>query len=191
MSVMLDEEIEGGIVLNPNSELAKELRKWEQFPGIYGKTPGNPYVYREYPRLLYKAQKLVNGKYSVGEVPPDPMLFETAAKLERATLMVERFNKSCQLVVGNDQELSREHDKGWRKTQQEALDYAEALEIDMATAAAEAAFHAKRMSASAQAEFAKANAETHEHIVDVQPKRKRGRPAKGTIAIAGSGEVED
>lgn len=183
---LIDEEIEGGIVINPNSELAKELRKWEQFPGPYGKNPGNPYVYREYPRLMYLARKLENGKYSCGEVPPDPMFFVTSAQLERETLKVDRFNRSCFLQVGNDTEMEKAYANGYRKTQDEAMAHAEALEQNIATAAAEAAFHAKRMSPQAQAEFAAANAETHEHVVDVQPQRKRGRPAKGTIAVAGS-----
>lgn len=193
MSNTWEPEVEAGIVINPNSEFAKEMRRWEMHPSVYGKTPGRPYdqVKTEYPRMLYKAQKLQSGKYSAGEIYPNAMHYQHPGEYEQAMLRIESFNKTCQRVVGSDQELEQAASNGWRKTAPEALAYAESFEQDMARAAAEAEYAVKRMSATAQAEFKAVQQDTHEHITDIQPKRKRGRPAKGVKGISQSGPTDE
>lgn len=181
-----------GIVVNPDSEYAKEMNKWEMFPNKYGgdNPPGRPYdqVKTEYPRMLYRAQKMRNGKYSAGEIYPNTTDYLNPSEFERAMLFVETFNRSCQLKVFSDQELERAYAEGWRKTSPEALDHAERLEQDMATAAAEAAFQAKSMSANAQREFKEAGEQTHEHVTDVVPVKASGKAT--TTAVSGSGRHE-
>lgn len=180
------------VVISPSSELARELRKWEQHHTKLSITeegdsqPGNPYVYRPYPRMLYRAQKRTNGQYAVMEGAPSPYLFATAEQYERACFEVEQFNKSNQLIVQSEAEEQKARAQGWRNSRDEALAYVEALEQDMANAAAEAHFAASRMSDSAQREWQAAQDATHEHVVDVQgPKRGRKR------IVTGTGPVED
>ncbi len=42
------------INLPQSTEYAKEMRKWESFPTVWG-APGRPYKFEEFPRMLYKA----------------------------------------------------------------------------------------------------------------------------------------
>lgn len=180
------------IVINPASEYAKELRKWEQHHTAVAldengeSKPGNPYAFRPYPAMLYKARKRPNGQYSVVEGVPNAYHYPDAASYERACLEADSFNKSCQLIVHSPEQEQREKDRGWRNSPQEALAYAEALEQDMARAAAETAFHASRMGEKARTELREAEQVTHEHVVDVQP-RRRGAPK----AVTGTGPIED
>jgi hypothetical protein len=165
------------------------LSKWEQFPNRVTETPGNPYVYRPYPKMLYMAYKR-NGQIRCMEGAPDPYLYQTQVAYERAQQENDRFNASCQRVVANDRELDNALGQGWRGTPQEAMAHLEALEQDIGNAAAEAAFHAKGMSQKAKDELAAADQTTHEHVTDVvgTPKSRRGSDAKQkSNAVAGVG----
>jgi hypothetical protein len=42
------------VLYPPESEYAKEARKWEAYPSAYG-PPGRPFVHRDYPAMMYKA----------------------------------------------------------------------------------------------------------------------------------------
>lgn len=189
-----------GVVINPSSEYGKELLKWEQHRTKYvpeqddngdSVPPGNPYVYRHFPLMLYKAQKSATGRVECLRPAPEPYAFERADQLERAILAVETFNRSCQRIVKSEGEEARAKADGWRDSPKAALDHFEALEQDMARAAAEAAYAAKGMTAKAKAELAEADAATHEHVVDVVAARNpRGRPKKGSHAVTGTGQVE-
>lgn len=179
----LDEENEyGGIVISPASELGKELRKWEQHhtylvpPGTH---PGNPYVFREFPKMLYKAQKQRNGQYACMLPAPVSYDYERADAYERAVLIKESFDKSCYRIVADETAERLAKGQGWAETIPAALELAEAHERAIADAAAEAAYAAQRMTEQARAELKAADAATHAHVVDVAPTLKRGRAAKG------------
>lgn len=180
------------IVISPSSELGKELRKWEQSPTPLAideegdMRPGNPYQFRPFPVMLYKAFPRPNGQVRCMEAMPSPYLYTSPDQYERAVLEVESFNKSCQRIVTDERERSTAYAQGWCDTPDLALAKAEALAQDVANAAAEAAYGASRMRETARREFDAAQAETHEHVVDVQP-RRRGRQPK---AITGAGPVE-
>lgn len=146
-----------GVVVNPDSELGREMAKWEK-----------PWVYVEYPRMLYKAFKRDNGKVMCLD---NPLMYRD----EAGALGAEAFNRQCQRIVRSDDERARAEAEGWRATVKDALDHFEALEQAIAQAAAEANFGVRRMSEQARAEKAAADAETHEHVTDVVPV-KRGRP---------------
>lgn len=186
----IEEEAPGGMVINPHSTLGKELRKWEQHYSELtprGTQPGNPYVYRAYPKMLYRAQTYARtGQPSCLVAMPDPYIFDRPDMYEREVLAVESFNRSCQRIVHDESEERIAKGQGWADGPTEALDLFERQQQDIGRAAAEAAFHAKRMTDKAQREFAAAGEETHEHVVDVQGK-KRGRKPK---AVTGSGVVE-
>jgi hypothetical protein len=182
------------VMISPASELGKELRKHEQHHTRFSldeegsSVPGNPYVYREYPRMLYKARVHANGQTKCMVAEPPAYEFDKMDQWERAVLYAATFNASCQRTVNNDQELDRALSDGWRKSIPEALQYAEGLAQDIARAAAEAAHSVQRMSAKAQAEFETAGAETHKHVVDLVGAKKRGRPAK-TKPVAQAPEI--
>ena len=50
------------VVHPPESEYAKEMRKWEAFPSQYGPA-GRPYEYKEYPVMMYKITEINPLKY--------------------------------------------------------------------------------------------------------------------------------
>lgn len=156
------------VVLNPESEIAKELAKWEK-----------PYRFEPFPAMVYKAFMRDNGQVMCGD---NPLMHGGAI----ASLEAEAFTKQCQRIVRSEGELSRAWDEGWRTTPGAALEHYEQLQQSIAQAAAEAAFAIQRMTALAQAEYKAAELQTSEHVVDVV-KAKRGRPAK---AVTGSGEQE-
>lgn len=174
-----------GVLITSESEWGKELAKWEQFPNkpyIGEAGPGNPYVYREYPRMLYRAQRMPNGKVSCGEAPPHPHYFADPQAYDRELGMIESFNRSCYRLAKDESEEAVLKGQGWCRSQQEALAAFEREQQAIGNAAAEAAYAVARMSDKAQAEHAAAEASTEHHVVDVVPARKRGRPVKGIVA---------
>ena len=62
----------GGFRINPDGQEAAELRKHEQFPTYYtgAEGPGNPYRYRPFPKMLYRAELTESGKVACGAEQP-------------------------------------------------------------------------------------------------------------------------
>lgn len=184
------------IVISPESELGRELCKHEQHFTKYvgdGMTPGNPYVYRPFPAMLYKASKKRNGQACCIDIPPDASQFENMAQYERACLDVEAFNRRNQRIVGSEEEHRRAMNEGWSKGPNEALEKFEAIEKEIGQAAAEAAYRAQHMSEKARAEFKAAESATEHHVTDVMgvPKARRGRPKKIKVVAGLEGDVEE
>ena len=179
----LDEEAPGGLVINPHSALGKELRKWEQHRTELvprGTNPGNPYVYREYPKMLYRAQRLPNGQSGCLAQHPDPYQFERADQFERAVLMVESFNRSCTRVVSDESQERIAIGQGWAVDPKAAMAVYEQEQQAIGNAAAEAAYAAQGMTSKARDELKAADASTHQHVTDVKG-NKRG--AKAITAV--------
>jgi len=180
MPLPADEEILGGVVINPASELGKELLKWEQHMSYMiprGKSPGNPYEYRPYPRMLYKAAKRANGKVMCGDLADD---YAT----EREQQDAQRFTRNCQLIVKSDDEERTAKNQGWCESPQAAIDAFERMEQERGNASAQVLYKAQTMGDVAQRELAEAGAQTHDHVTDVVPVRRRGRPRKGIVAVS-------
>lgn len=168
-----------GMEISPESALGQEMAKWDK-----------PYVYREYPKMVYYA-RTVDGKAIC--LMPTPSMFgwRDAAEYQMAILQAEAITKSNQRIVQNEDEEQRAREEGWRETPQAALAHHEAVEREIGKAAAEANFGARRMGELAQREHQAATDSTHEHVVDLKPKRKYTRRSKATpIAVTGRGEVE-
>jgi hypothetical protein len=176
----LDEEELGGIVINPASELGKELRKWEQHPGPYGRNPGNPYVFRPYPRMLYKAQPQPNGQYACLMAAPHPYGYERAEQFNQAILAMESFNRSCTRIVKDEAEEAVAIGQGWATDPAKAIAVHEAAQQAIGNAAAEAAYQAQRMTEQARAELRAADASTSQHVTDVKGTKKG---AKAVTAV--------
>jgi len=178
------------IIHNPSGASADELRKWEQHNTMYAMTPdgdfkpGNPYKFRPYPKMLFKAMtNPKTGKMSVGEVQPAPWLYTSMQDLERDTNYVESFNRQCQKIVQNEDEHLKAKGQGWCDLQTEALERAEQQYAAMAEEAARVHYQVAKMGEKAREEFKQSDQSTSAHILDVKPKRKRGRPAKGVEAV--------
>ena len=185
------------IVHNPSGASAEEIRKHEQHNTVYAMTPdgdfapGNPYVFRPYPKMLYMARTHPrSGKPSVGDVMPHPLNYKPGdlLSLERDTNFVESFNRSCQKIVKNEDEHLIAKGQGWCELQTDALEQAERRYEAIAEEAAREHFRVSKMSPEAQTEFQKADRMTSDHVLDVKPKRKRGRPSKGVEPVTADGE---
>jgi hypothetical protein len=147
--------------ISPESELGKELSKWDTPKRLGGMGPNG---YEPYPRMLYKAFQRDNGKVLCMEPPPSPYLFSTAEAHERACMLAEGFTKQCQRTVESELEEERAKAEGWRNSPQDALEHYEALQRAIGDAAAEANFAAQRMTPKAQAERKAREAATDKHV---------------------------
>lgn len=154
-----------GLVITPESELGQELAKWNK-----------PYRYEEYPRMLYKAQKRLDGKVLCMETAPHRYGFLDDTAYMRAVDAAEVFTRQCQRTVHSDDERRRAESEGWRATAQEALDYHEQLEQFIGDAAAHRAHEDRLMSDKAKAEAKAVDDATHEHVAEVPrtPIRRKG-----------------
>ena len=171
----LDEEAPGGLVINPHSALGKELRKWEQHRTELvprGTNPGNPYVYRPYPKMLYRAQPLPNGQTACLAQAPNPYTFERPEAFERAVLMVESFNRSCTRIVSDEGQERIAIGQGWALDPKAAMAVYEQEQQAIGNAAAEAAYAAQGMTSKAREELKAADASTHQHVTDVKGGKK-------------------
>lgn len=171
-----------GVVINPQSELGKELQKWEQFPtrSMDGTVipAGNPYVFREYPRMLYKAQTFRNGKTLCFGPPVSPFGWRDGNEYQQAILESEAFTKACQRVVRDESEHAIAKGQGWCVSPAEAVEFAEKREQELAREAAEALHAASKMSEKASAEFDAAYDASDVHIADVAAPKKAGPRTK-------------
>lgn len=179
--------------INVNGEEAKELAKWEQFPTYYAglgapNKVGNPYVYRPYPKMLYKAfENPARGmKLMCIEPPPHPSEFRTALDPSEAYRYAceaaEQFSKKCMMIVQDEREYQRARESGWCESPQDAVEWAQNRYRKLGDAAAERNWQDRNMSENAKAEVAKAEAENGPVHLDAIPeapiKKRRGRPPK-------------
>ena len=177
-----------GRIITPDSEEGKELLKWQMFPSNWNGEhipAGRPYVFRPYPRMLYKAVTKANGQVICLEPAPNPALYPTQADYERAVWLNDQLNKSCTRIVESEREHDAARSDGWRDSATDALAAHEALQQEIAQAAAETNFAVQRMSPKAQAEHRAAVEETDEQVTDLKPAKTRGRKRK-PIPVSGA-----
>lgn len=130
----------------PTSAYAEEMRKHEQHYGPFGE-PGNPYAYREYPTMLYKAKS----------ANPHNAEFESV----QAHDDVERERYERQGFV-----------YGGKAAAIEAL---QKQEREFAELAANRALTDRRMSEQAQAEAARVDESTVRHLPVIPEDKKRAQ----------------
>ena len=161
-----------GVIHNPESAYSREMSRWDS-PKREGGFNVNSF--EPFPAMVYKAFARENGKVMCG----DPLVAVGEAQ-------AETFARKCQLTVQNQDELDTAIKRGWSETPDEALVLYESDRVDLATVTAQRHFSDQRLSASAQAEAATADAATHEQVPDVPVRRKRGRPTKKVVSGATS-----
>jgi len=138
------------ILWGPQSDYARERRKWEAYPTQYGE-PERPFVFREYPLMLYRAKRKPEGG-------KDPILE--------------------QVIVEDDQQERNMHSRGWVRGPDHAIKVLEESERGLAQAAAERAYQDRLMSDRAKAEAAAIDETTISHLgeVPITPIHKKGWP---------------
>lgn len=156
-----------GVVVTPESELGKEMAKWEK-----------PYRFQMFPKMVYRAAKDRTGKTCSIKGDPAPWGYADPAQFQRDCDEVAQWNKSNQRIVQNEDEERAALNDGWRPTPVEALEAFEAREQAIGNAAAERAFRDRSMSEKAQREAASADAEAFEHLPEIPRTPTRGRPRK-------------
>ena len=187
----IEEDAPPSVQINPHSELGKELRKWEQHMTWLtpaGTRPGNPYVYRPFPKMLYRAERASNGQTTCVLPSPSPWDYPNPEELARQQLHQEGWNKQHQRIVNSESEMLIAKGQGWAESPSDALELYEQRQIAISDEAGRVAYQAKRMSDKAQRELKQADESTDAHVLDVKPVRKRGRPAKGTKAVTAATE---
>lgn len=142
------------MVLPPETEYAKEMRKWEAFHTQFG-PPGKPYVKHDYPTRMYKCERQSDGKRTFEGV-----------------------------TANDEHEQRNLESRGFvRGGQQAALDALEKIELTHAELHAEMNFEARRMSENAQIEYHAAEATAGaRHIATVPEKPKRKYVKKVTTS---------
>lgn len=145
-----------GVVHTQESGYAKEMRRHEAHHSAFG-TPGRPYVYREFPKMLYKATR---------DRERGPVIDQT-------------------VIVNDDDEQRRQEAKGFATTQERAMDLLarEHREDGIAAAARNFEIAHGRISPAAAAEVRAAEAEHGaRHLAEVKEKPRRRRRTQAQIA---------
>ena len=169
---------EGGIAIIQGSAHQREMAKFEQFPHskwAFG-NPGNPYTYRPFPKMLYKAERW-NGKLACQEAPPQRYEFKDDKSFILAEEATLRWNANHQLTVKDEVEMSRAMESGWRETPQDALDFAHARDEAHATAIAHTNYEDRHLSDAAKAEKLAAENEAGEPLPEIAAKPRGRRSA--------------
>lgn len=141
------------VVFTQESEYAKEMRKWNAHHTAFG-APMRPYVFREFPKRLYKADRK-DGKIVIVDAQ----------------------------TAGNEDEERNLQSRGFYLGQDAAIAEIERQQLEHGILAAEREYEIQhgRLSAKATAEV-RAAEEEHgaRHLPEVP--RKRGRPRKGSTS---------
>lgn len=165
------------MVISPDSEMGKELAKWDA-PKSQGGMRADGY--ERYPMMLYRAMQRDNGQVMCLD---NPLRYRT----EQEQLACEAFNRQCERKVWNDAEYDVAKGQGWHESQKDAVDAYEKEQQDIAELAAKRAYNDQRLSEKAQDEIKAVEQTTHEHVLDTVPlkKKPRGRPfVKKVLAAA-------
>jgi len=178
---------EPGVVIIPGSNYAKEMAKFEQFPSKYSENPGNPYVYRPFPKMVYKAELYQGMIRCMAAVSPNE--YVDVNQQMRAEEAARQFTEKCQRTVKDDRELQVAMEMGYRETPTEAVAWLEAKQRSIADAAAERNYADRNMSekakVEAKAEVARAFNEEGSHAAEVPEKpikRNHSEAAKAAWA---------
>lgn len=166
------------IVRTGETEHDKELARWDLPKRLGGH---NADGYERFPLMLYKARRADNGQVKCMEAPPLIHHYDTIGAYHRAEALATAFTNQCQMTVRSESEYERARSDGWRDTQGEAIAHFEAVQREIADAAAEEQFRVRRMSEPAQAEFAAANA-GDAHVPDPAAPKRRGRRPAAAVA---------
>jgi hypothetical protein len=171
-------------VPSPTTAYGKELARFEQHRTKYtaeddGVPPGNPYQFREYPRMMYRAVQHPRTKQMVCmDIAPNPMLFSKPQEYDHACVATEQLNRQCTRIVPDDVAFRNALNEGWRSSPKEALEAHEQKMCAIAEETARRHFSDQAMSPRAQAEADRVDASTEHQVPDVQTELARAKARK-------------
>lgn len=171
---------EPGIAVIPGSPYAKEMAKFESF-SVGGFSAGNPYKYRPFPKMLYRAERW-NGSPACMAAPPNPWEVENVDKLRYLQNLAEKFTERCQMIVQDEREMQKAMESGWREHPDEAVAYLVQRGKDMSQLDAHRAYEDRNLSAAAQAEVKVERDARGGDPIPEMPRKRVGRPPKSDSA---------
>lgn len=142
---------EPGIAVIPGSPYAEYMARFESTT-TGGFPAGNPYTYRPFPKMLYRAQRW-QGAPACMAAPPDPLMFTNPGEFSRAEQLAQRFNEGCQMTVKDDREMQKAMESGWRESPTEAVAYLVQRGKDESLLDAHREYEDRNMSHAAKAEL--------------------------------------
>lgn len=176
-SISAAETFGRNVQISPASAYGKELAKHEQYPTPWAPKPGNPYVYRQFPMMLYRAQKHPRtGKLTVLEPHPLRHQFHDQGDFDRAVMEADYVNRNATKKVNDAAEYQKAMEAGWRDDPPAALEFAEKRHEAKSEGAAIRNWEDRNMSPEAKAEAAKAEeaaSGTHLEEIPAQPIKRR------------------
>lgn len=170
--------VEPGIAVIPGSNLQKEMAKFEQFHSKWtdGSGPGNPYRYRPFPKMLFRAERR-GGPIECMAPPPDRYEYRDDRAFQHAEEAARRFTEKCQRIVKDEREYTRAMEEGWRESPQEAIAFCNERENAISREVAHRNYDDRNLSEQAKAEITAAELEAGEPLPEI-PAKRRGRPRK-------------
>ena len=161
-----EDDVPGQTSINPRGKEAQERAKFEQLDTVYTRTkgitghfpPGNPYVFREFPKMLYQARENVhrNNKLMCMTEEPRRYEFPTEEQWLNARDAAVAFNTSCQREVKDEAEQQAAFESGYRESIKAAMEAGNARQLGVTVDAAHRAHDDRNMSPKAKAESAAA-----------------------------------
>lgn len=159
-----------GVIIPPESDLGKELQRWDTPKREGGEAPNEKL---DYPAMVYMAFRYSNGKVMCGHpgasTGDDPE--------------ANAFNNKCQFTVANRDEHEKMRRAGWSDSPDDAVALFEKNARGEADAAAEEQYRVNRMSGKAQEEFSRAQDDAEFHDADPAAPPK---PAPATHVVSES-----
>jgi hypothetical protein len=171
---------EPGIVIVPGSAYANEMAKFEgrETKWTIGTVPGNPYTYKPFPKMVYRAERW-NGAPACMAAPPDMIEFKDPREFDRFEQLAQRFNERCQLIVNDEREFQKAMEAGYRESPGEAVAFLISRDQKISQAEAHRNYEDRNMSDAAKAEIKAAKeAIGNDPLPEVVEQPRRGRPRK-------------
>lgn len=153
--------------------------------------PGNPYVFRMYPMMLYKAHecRLSNNKMLSAIEEPRRVLFTSGPAGDDAWMQAreeaQSFNSKCQRIVNDADEEARARSEGWAVGHEEAMKVHLAVEREVALVAGQRNIADAGMSERALAErdaFEAANFGHQGEIKEQRTVKNYDNPGRSNVA---------
>jgi hypothetical protein len=169
---------EGGIVVTPGSAHQVYMARFEQLPHskwAFG-NPGNPYVFRRWPAMMYHAERYL-GQIKCMEGEPQRYEFQHDQNYLQAVEGAKHFTAKCIRIVNSQEEWARAMEEGWRDGPAEAIQACKDREDGVSQVIAHTNYEDRNMSEAAKAEKSAVEAENG-NVPVAEVKRKYVRKTK-------------
>lgn len=166
---------EGGITIIPGSDDQRRMAKFEQFPDSKWAcgNPGNPYRYRPFPKMVYRAERFPGtGALSCQVAAPERWQYREERDFIMAEEGARRWNEKHYRIVQDEVEYAAAMEAGWRETPDGALRHAEERDKQVALQVAHRNHDDRNLSPAAQAEIRAAEDAAGEPLPEITEQRR-------------------